>query len=1003
MTFRPLRNGRPKAIMLERIFFILDTGPRYPSDVGSVSWITRNAKRRTSFMLAKLIRRIFQGKPPPEVKVLSVTAPRTEERSLSGVENFLRSIGVPEPFSLEIVGDAAGVSLLVRCREGSFVKQQLGAHHRHAQISEVAPEDDPLLLAEGERAWSTTLRLQGPEYLPLRTFDDDDLREPGSDPLISVIGGLSDLQPGERVAARLSLTSLEQDWARPHQDKLHRKQQADVAPSSQAAQYQAETRNAMNLLVLAPVGLAGLMGYLWVQRGETWKAVLLGLGVAAALVVAGWAWWRIKKARAGNRLQDPLLIQDKLSRPAFQAQLEIIAVLPEHGTEGRAGELLRYAARTYQGYDNIAGARFKAGKVRPAIPATQPVAPAAGLFRARNVLGVRELAALWHPLGAGNPLASVHRSGSRVLQPAANGEPGGAHVGNTGGGRPRPVRFGSQVMGQHHLYLARTRMGKSTLMRHIVAHQLAEKAAGRNYDAVIVIDPHSDLVNDLLQHVPREIVDQVYLIDLADETRAPGINLLDVNAFPDRDRAADAVVRGAKGVWEQWGPRMQSILEHVVKTLHEYNSHPDTGPEEQLTILDGSRLMSDRKFRRSVLRRVKDPFLIECGPIPTPTGPATCRPTPSPRCRPVWPTTPHPRRPGPSWDSAAPPWTWAGSSPGWGLLVSTAQGPAGPEVSSLVGVSILNLVDSAIRAQGTMPPEFRRGVLVVVDEMQALPGVDYEGMLSELGKFGASFILATQSLTKLDEISDTMRDTLLANVGCLVAFQVSATDARELMGELDRERVGEEDIVSLPSHHCYVRATVDGRREPTYYMELRSPEPGDPQVAQRIRDAASAYTRRPRPWPGWRPRRTGGSKTTGTGWNGRTTRTPATRPPAANPPTRAAAEPAGSPAPTRARLSPTARAPAGGERAAAGRSRKPRPRRVRPGERDALVLRTLAVMPFLDWLELAAVSGLAEATAHRTLRRLEAQGLVRCLRHASPLTAPPGAGSSPPGGWNAWR
>ena len=44
-------------------------------------------------------------------------------------------------------------------------------------------------------------------------------------------------------------------------------------------------------------------------------------------------------------------------------------------------------------------------------------------------------------------------------------------------------------------------------------------------------------------------------------------------------------------------------------------------------------------------------------------------------------------------------------------------------------------------------------------------------MLSELGKFGASFVLATQSLAKLDDLSRTMRDTLLANVGCLAVFQ----------------------------------------------------------------------------------------------------------------------------------------------------------------------------------------------------------------------------------------
>ena len=796
-------------------------------------------------MLTKLVSRVFKGKPLPEVKVLSVTAPRTEERSLSGAENFLRSIGVPEPFSLEIVGDSAGVTLLARCREGSFVRQQLGAHHRHAQVSELSPEDDPLRLAECERAWSTTLRLQGPEYLPLRTFDDDDLREPGSDPLISVIGALSGLEPGERLAACLSLTSLGPDWSRPHQEKLYRKQQAERDVSPQNSQAEATRTDVGHLAVLGVLALPLLQGYLWVQRGETWKAILLGVGVAAAMTVAGWAWWRIKRARSGNRLHDPLLIKDKLSRLAYQAQLELIAILPEHGSATRAKDLLRHAALAYQGYDNTAGARFKAGKVRPAIPATEPSAPVAGLFRARNVLGVRELAALWHPLGAGNQLASVHRSGSRVLYPAesASTDTGGAHVGNTVGGRPRPVRFNSQVMGRHQFYLARTRMGKSTLMRHIVAHKMAEKAAGHDFDAVVVIDPHADLVDDLLKQVPLEIVDQVYHVNLADETRAPGINLLDVGVFPDRDRAADSVVRGAKGVWEQWGPRMQSILEHVVKTLHEYNSHPDTGADEQLTILDGSRLVSDRKFRRTVLRRVRDPFIIEW-----------------------WAHTYSAWTRNLQADSIAPVQTrlayYASSkrarailgqrrstldlgkiiSQGGVLLASTAQSDAGREVSSLVGASILNVVDSAIRAQGALPPELRRGVLVVVDEMQALPGVDYEGMLSELGKFGASFILATQSLRKLDDISATLRDTLLANVGSLVVFQISATEARDIMGELDRERVGEEDLASLPSHHCYVRASVEGQREPTYYMELRPPEPGDPEIAQRVRDAASAYT-----------------------------------------------------------------------------------------------------------------------------------------------------------------
>ena len=82
------------------------------------------------------------------------------------------------------------------------------------------------------------------------------------------------------------------------------------------------------------------------------------------------------------------------------------------------------------------------------------------------------------------------------------------------------------------------------------------------------------------------------------------------------------------------------------------------------------------------------------------------------------------------------------------LLVSTAQGDVGPDVSALVGASLLNLLDSVIREQGRLPQDQRRGA-PVMDEMTSIPGVDYESMLSELGKFGASFMLATQSLGRM--------------------------------------------------------------------------------------------------------------------------------------------------------------------------------------------------------------------------------------------------------------
>ena len=559
-------------------------------------------------------------------------------------------------------------------------------------------------------------------------------------------------------------------------------------------------------------------------------------------VAGGWAWHRWKKAR--KRVEDPLLIREKVSRIAFDAELQVTAILPSGTGAQRTAELLDPVAAAYRHFDNPAGARLKVGKVRPVVPNPDMLHPAGpGLFGGRSVLGVREVASLWHPPGAGDETPLVERSGARALSPTARGVRGGALVGDTTAGARREVRFSDDLLRRHHLYVARTRMGKSTLMHHLVTHKLREKAAGRDPDAIVVIDPHTDLVEGILEHVPEEIAGQVRLIDLADHTRAPGINLLDTRIFADRDRTADSVVRVAKGLWEQWGPRMQSILEQTVKTLHEANEHPTTDADEQHTILDGLRLLSNDPYRNAVLAKVSDPYLLEW-----------------------W------ARDFGSWhrqyraEALAPVQTrlsyYASSKraraiigqrrstidmrrtilDGGVLLVSTSQGTVGRDVAALVGASLLNLVDAVIREQGSRTLGERRGALVVVDEMQSMPGVDYESMLSELGKFGASFILATQSLAKLDDLSRTMRDTLLANVGCLAVFQVAGNDARHLVWELGKDRVTEDDIVSLPVHHCYVRATVGTERMPAYSMMVRKPEEGDLAVAERIRQASVAYT-----------------------------------------------------------------------------------------------------------------------------------------------------------------
>ena len=130
------------------------------------------------------------------------------------------------------------------------------------------------------------LRSDGPEYVPLRTFRDDDLLDPGSDPLIALMGALSELEEGERVLCRLLLRSLGPDWSQAHQARAHRR----AVPENREPSYTYQTKplqlDGVTMAVLGVGALAALKGYLWVQDGEYLKAALLAAGSVAGAVIS---------------------------------------------------------------------------------------------------------------------------------------------------------------------------------------------------------------------------------------------------------------------------------------------------------------------------------------------------------------------------------------------------------------------------------------------------------------------------------------------------------------------------------------------------------------------------------------------------------------------------------------------------------------------------------------------------------------------------------------------
>src|SRR5690606_25587607 len=120
---------------------------------------------------------------------------------------------------------------------------------------------------------------------------------------------------------------------------------------------------------------------------------------------------------------------------------------------------------------------------------------------------------------------------------------------------------------------------------HLAAGLMERYAAGTEDGALVVVDPHQDLAEAVLDAVPDELADRTVYLDFANLERPIGLNLIDVELFPDRDRTTEHVITMLNRLWPaNWGPRMEGALRAALSSLLEANAQLPR--EAQFTVLD---------------------------------------------------------------------------------------------------------------------------------------------------------------------------------------------------------------------------------------------------------------------------------------------------------------------------------------------------------------------------------------------------------------------------------
>src|SRR5207244_5498555 len=111
------------------------------------------------------------------------------------------------------------------------------------------------------------------------------------------------------------------------------------------------------------------------------------------------------------------------------------------------------------------------------------------------------------------------------------------------------------------------------------------------------------------------------------------------------------------------------------------------------------------------------------------------------------------------------------------LLVNLAKGKIGEDTSSLLGAMLVTKIGLAALSRAELAEADRRDFYLYADEFPSFTTMSFAGMLSEMRKYRVGLVLAHQYMEQLDE---TLRDSILGNVGTTVAFRVGIRDAEVL-------------------------------------------------------------------------------------------------------------------------------------------------------------------------------------------------------------------------------
>ena len=333
------------------------------------------------------------------------------------------------------------------------------------------------------------------------------------------------------------------------------------------------------------------------------------------------------------------------------------------------------------------------------------------------------------------------------------------------------VPFGLSVADRRrHVYvIGKTGSGKSTLLRNLIVQDIGS--------GLMLLDPHGDLAEELLDYIPSRRTEDVIYVAPADLSHPVGLNLLEQVPADDRPLVAASIVATFKHLWrDSWGPRLEYVIYNTIAALLDYP--PSRGG---VSLLGVPRMFTDPEYRERVVREIQDPrtrafwtqefanyperFAAEVvSPIQNKVGALLA----APAVRNMLGQATSTLRIAEAMDNRRI------------VIANLSKGRLGEAATNLIGSLLVTAVQLAAMRRTAIPEEERVDFVAYLDEFHNFTTDAFASILAEARKYHLSLVMGHQYLA---QVSEPVRAAVFGNVGTLIAFQVGHDDAEELAGE----------------------------------------------------------------------------------------------------------------------------------------------------------------------------------------------------------------------------